>query len=218
MTTYAADLALALDPIRICQESESPACRDQASSPESKRQRPPRVQPRPGSGICRDAPCTAGVGCATARAARLRRRESVARRELAYLLAGKSAAGDDGDSADLEELHFVLPVVVGCVVSWRISTSWTVIGNLVQILGFVGLTNWGKRAAGEKSHDCADEQCAKCWPVRLVRPNGDLLQVRVLGLARYLGTHTATHVKRPSSRYPVRVPKVLRIKLFSQPM
>lgn len=25
-----------------------------------------------------------------------------------YLLAGISAAGDDGDSADLEELHFVL--------------------------------------------------------------------------------------------------------------
>jgi len=32
------------------------------------------------------------------------------KKNKSYLLAGISAAGDDGDSADLEELHLVLPV------------------------------------------------------------------------------------------------------------
>lgn len=57
-----------------------------------------------------------------------------------YLLAGISASGDDGDSADLEELHFVLPVggryVLGRVRDFVVNR--TVIGNLVQNLGFVG--------------------------------------------------------------------------------
>jgi hypothetical protein len=62
-----------------------------------------------------------------------------------YLLAGISAAGDDGDSADLEELHLALRVVLPgegelcCVGRFRRRSSVT--GNLVENSGewFVGL-------------------------------------------------------------------------------
>lgn len=63
---------------------------------------------------------------------------------VSYLLSGVSAAGDDGDSADLEELHLVRLWVVG--ICW---VEDFVVKNRDREFdakfGVCGLALWGKR-------------------------------------------------------------------------
>lgn len=75
-----------------------------------------------------------------------------------YLLAGISASGDDGDSADLEELHFVLPVggrlCAGKGKGFRRQQNRD--REFGAKFGVCGLSIWGKRLAGAISRgDCA---------------------------------------------------------------
>ena len=91
---------------------------------------------------------------------------------MSYLLTGISAAGDDGDSADLEELHLVRFGVVGicwvedCVVVNRdreFDTKFRI----------CGLAIWGKRGAV-----CSHVKWQLPEVVRAVVPSGSELPSR----------------------------------------
>lgn len=71
---------------------------------------------------------------------------------MSYLLSGVSAASDDGDSADLEELHLVRRVRSECAGL----EDFVVVNRDREFgvkFGVCGLATWGKRATGAWSHD-----------------------------------------------------------------
>lgn len=67
---------------------------------------------------------------------------------IVYLLAGVPAPGDDGDTADLEELHLVRRAVVlvgevglGCSVGWEVWNRGVIFSS--EISGCVGCRKFG---------------------------------------------------------------------------